>query len=141
MAMSRISERTTSFHLAARIPSNRTGGWTPLCDRRSAGPLGSAGLRFGRDIVSLEDARRPRAELLNGRVPQWHSTLMCDESDANASTCRKPRAKRSDPHTCVAGPLRGIGPSRLNRGTHLRPRAGANLRSINIIPITYTRAY
>jgi hypothetical protein len=64
-----------------------------------------AGLRFGRDIVSLEDARRPRAEFLNGGVPQRHSTLMCDESDANALIDMPQTPKRSDPHTFIARPF------------------------------------
>lgn len=43
-----------------------------------------ASLRFGRDIVSVEDARHPRAAFIQGGIPQSHSAFDCDEGATNA---------------------------------------------------------
>jgi len=43
-----------------------------------------ASLRFGRDIVSVEDARHPRTAFVQRGIPQSHSTFDCDESTASA---------------------------------------------------------
>jgi NADH dehydrogenase len=43
-----------------------------------------ASIRFGRDIVSIEDARRPRAAYVQGGIPQQYLTPTCDDSAAKA---------------------------------------------------------
>ena len=43
-----------------------------------------ASLRFGRDIVSVEDVRHPRAAFVQAGIPQQHSVFVCDESRTNA---------------------------------------------------------
>jgi NADH dehydrogenase len=42
-----------------------------------------ASLRFGRDIVSVDDARHPRAAFVQGGIPQSHSSFDCDEGATN----------------------------------------------------------
>jgi NADH dehydrogenase len=37
-------------------------------------------VRFGRDIVSVEDAQRPRAAFVRGGIPEHHATFMYNES-------------------------------------------------------------
>ena len=44
-----------------------------------------ASVRFGRDIVSIENARHPRAAFLHGGVPEHHSTYMCEDAPVLAS--------------------------------------------------------
>ena len=41
-----------------------------------------ASLRFGRDIVSVEDARHPRAAFVHRGIPQSRSTFDCDEGSS-----------------------------------------------------------
>ena len=43
-----------------------------------------ASLRFGRDIVSVEDVRHPRAAFVQAGIPQQHSLFVCNESRTNA---------------------------------------------------------
>jgi NADH:ubiquinone reductase (H+-translocating) len=43
-----------------------------------------ASLRFGRDIVSVEDVRHPRAAFAQAGIPQQHSLFVCNESRTNA---------------------------------------------------------
>ena len=74
---------------------------------------------FGRDIVSVEDAKHPRAAFVWGGIPEHHSTDMCDESTASESVgtdrrCRghgrlqpdalRPAAGRRRRHADSAGP-------------------------------------
>jgi NADH:ubiquinone reductase (H+-translocating) len=57
----------------------------PTLDRKvrvMAGWLAS--LRFGRDIVSVEDVRHPRTAFVQGGIPQQHPLFVCDESRTNA---------------------------------------------------------
>jgi NADH dehydrogenase len=56
----------------------------PTWERKArvlAGWLASA--RFGRDIVSVDAARHPRAAFLNHGFPQRHAIFDCDEGTAN----------------------------------------------------------
>ena len=66
-----------------------------LSERRADKALGAfrlllqqgepVGALFGRDIVSVEDAKHPRAAFVWGGIPEHHSTDMCDESTASES--------------------------------------------------------